>query len=70
MAQHYTPHKSISLPGGLIRVVGDEVTESREVDLATAYTNVAYSGPDQLSYTLGGLPVASQVNWQRIPEPW
>jgi hypothetical protein len=70
MAQLYTPYKSISLPGGIIHVLGDEVTESWELDLATAYANGAYPGPGQLWYPLGGLPAASQVNWQRIPGPW
>jgi hypothetical protein len=69
MAQLYTPHKSISLPWSLIRVLGDEVNESREVDLATAYANLAYPGSIQLWYTLGDLPAASQGNRQRIPWP-
>lgn len=50
--------------------MGDEVIESRELDLATAYANGAYPGPGQLWYTLGDLPAASQGNWQRIPWPW
>jgi hypothetical protein len=70
MAQLYTPHKSISLPGSLIRVVGDEVIESRELDLATAYANGAYPGAGQLWYTFGDLPAVRQGNWQRIPWPW
>jgi hypothetical protein len=70
MAQLYTPHKSIPLPGSLIRVLGDEVIESRGVDLATAYANVACPGLGQLWYTFGGLPAASQGNWQRLPWPW
>jgi hypothetical protein len=66
----YTPEKPKQLPWSLVEILGDEIIERRGIDMATAYANVACPARGELWYTFGGLPAASQGNWQRLPWPW
>jgi len=66
----YSQEKPKQLPQNLIEILGDDVIERRGTDFATAYANVACPAMGELWYTFGGLPAASQGNWQHLPWPW
>ena len=66
----YTQDTPNRLPWSLVEILGDDVIERRGSDFATAYANVACPALGKLWYTFGGLPAASQGNWQRLPWPW
>jgi hypothetical protein len=70
IGQLYAYENSPALPWSLVKILGDEVIERRGGDLATAYANVACPSLGELWYTFGGLPAASQGNWQQLPWPW
>ncbi len=54
----------------LIRILADDGIESRKGQIVTAYSNVACPGMQEIWYTFGGYPSASQGNWQRLEWPW
>jgi hypothetical protein len=66
----YTPTRSPSLPGDLIRALADDEIERRNGELVTAYANVACPASGEIWYTFGGYPAASAGNWQRLEWPW
>jgi predicted choloylglycine hydrolase len=66
----YSRQMPKQLPWSLVEFLGDEIIERRATDFATAYANVACPALGELWYTFGGVPAASQGNWQRLRWPW
>ena len=54
----------------LIRILSDDGIEARNGEIATAYSNVACPGTQEIWYTFGGYPSASRGNWQKLEWPW
>ncbi|HEX3048567.1 MAG TPA: hypothetical protein VHY08_27710, partial [Bacillota bacterium] len=54
----------------LIRILADDGVEVRNGEIATVYSNVACPNTQELWYTFGGYPAASQGNWQKLEWPW
>ena len=70
LSRMYSQEIENRLPWSLVDILGDDVIERRGADLVTVYANVACPALGELWYTFGGLPAASQGNWQRLPWPW
>lgn len=54
----------------LIRILADDGIEARDGEIVTAYSNVACPATQEIWYTFGGYPSASQGNWQKLEWPW
>jgi hypothetical protein len=53
-----------------IRILSDEGVEARDGEIVTAYSNVACPATQEIWFTFGGYPSASQGNWQKLAGPW
>lgn len=62
--------RPVSLIQDLIAMLADDAVERRSGDIVTAYSNVACPNTQEIWYTFGGYPAASQGNWHRLEWPW